>query len=92
MAEQRIIAATSVPLPPINDADLVRWATDVSSFLVDLAAELREFASRVYPREYTTGTLPTASKKNEGEVAYVSDGGAGAVFRGSNSTAWVNLG
>ncbi len=40
---------------------------------------------------YTVATLPTASDW-AGAVIYVSDGGSGAVFRGSNGTAWVNLG
>lgn len=40
---------------------------------------------------YTVATLPTAADY-EGAVIYVSDGGAGAVFRGSNGTSWVNLG
>jgi len=29
---------------------------------------------------------------HEGTIVYVSDGASGAVFRGSNGTAWVNLG
>lgn len=42
-------------------------------------------------REYTTATKPTAADW-EGAVIYVSDGGAGAVFQGSNGSSWVNLG
>lgn len=40
---------------------------------------------------YAAASLPTAAN-NAGRVIYVSDGGAGAVFRGSNGAAWVNLG
>lgn len=40
---------------------------------------------------YTTGTLPTASDY-PGAIIYVSDGAAGARFRGSHAGAWVNLG
>lgn len=40
---------------------------------------------------YTVAALPTASD-HDGAIIYVSDGGAGAVFRGSNGTSWVNLG
>ena len=40
---------------------------------------------------YTVATLPVA-EDNKGGIIYVSDGGAGAQFRGSNGTAWVNLG
>ena len=42
-------------------------------------------------KEFTVATRPTASAW-EGGIIYVSDGGAGAVFQGSNGTAWVNLG
>ena len=42
-------------------------------------------------REYTVATRPTASDW-EGGVIYVSDGGAGAVFQGSDGSSWVNLG
>jgi len=35
--------------------------------------------------------LPAAADW-EGGIVYVSDGGAGAVFRGSDGTNWVNLG
>ena len=41
---------------------------------------------------YTVATLPAAAAGNAGHIAFVSDGGAGAVFQGSNGTAWVNLG
>lgn len=40
---------------------------------------------------YTVATRPTAASA-PGAVIFVSDGGAGAVFQGSNGTAWVNLG
>lgn len=40
---------------------------------------------------YTVATRPTASSF-PGAIIYVSDGGAGAVFQGSDGAAWVNLG
>src|SRR5262249_22088318 len=40
---------------------------------------------------FTVATRPTASSW-AGAIIYVSDGGAGAVFQGSNGSAWVNLG
>ena len=40
---------------------------------------------------YTVATRPAAASWTRG-VIYVSDGGAGAVFQGSNGAAWVNLG
>jgi hypothetical protein len=38
-----------------------------------------------------TADIPDATLW-EGCIIYVSDGGAGTRFRGSNGTAWVNLG
>lgn len=40
---------------------------------------------------YTTATKPSATGLG-GTVIYVSDGGAGNVFQGSNGTSWVSLG
>jgi hypothetical protein len=40
---------------------------------------------------YTVATRPSAAART-GQVIFVSDGGAGAVFQGSNGAAWVNLG
>ncbi len=39
----------------------------------------------------TPDTKPSASA-NPGALIYVSDGGAGGKFRGSDGTSWVNLG
>lgn len=41
--------------------------------------------------EYTVATRPTASTVPR-TIIFVSDGGAGAVFQGSDGTSWVNLG
>jgi hypothetical protein len=40
----------------------------------------------------TPDTKPAAAAANAGSIIYVSDGGAGAKFRGSDGTSWVNLG
>lgn len=37
-------------------------------------------------------TLATRPAHAAGKIIYVSDGGAGGVFQGSNGSAWVNLG
>lgn len=42
-------------------------------------------------RAFTVATRPSAAAW-AGAIIYVSDGGAGAVFQGSNGSAWVNLG
>ncbi len=54
-------------------------------------AQLNFSTFPVKPPTYTVATRPTASSWTGG-VIYVSDGGAGAVFQGSNGSAWVNLG
>lgn len=40
---------------------------------------------------YTTATKPSAVGRG-GQIIYVSDGGAGNVYQGSNGTSWVSLG
>ena len=42
-------------------------------------------------KSFTTATRPTASD-HTGGVIFVSDGGAGSVFQGSDGTSWVSLG
>ena len=42
-------------------------------------------------RSYTMATRPTASA-HTGGIIFVSDGGAGSVFQGSDGTSWVDLG
>jgi len=54
-------------------------------------AQLNFSTFPVKPPTYTVATRPTASSW-EGGIIYVSDGGGGAVFQGSNGSAWVNLG
>lgn len=48
----------------------------------------------VIPRAptFTVATLPTAAAVGAGVIVFVSDGGAGAQFRGSTGSAYVNLG
>ena len=41
--------------------------------------------------EFTVATRPDAASWR-GRVIFVSDGGVGSVFQGSNGTAWVSLG
>jgi len=43
----------------------------------------------IQPGSYTVATRPAHAA---GKMIYVSDGGGGAVFQGSNGSAWVNLG
>jgi len=48
----------------------------------------------VLPRAptFTVATLPGAATLGAGVIVFVSDGGAGAQFRGSTGSAYVNLG
>lgn len=41
---------------------------------------------------YTTATKPAATSVGPGTIIFVSDGGAGANFQGSDGTNWKNLG
>lgn len=71
------------------------------SLLVFFQNALIRAAARMngcYPKDgsegltaYTVATRPAAASA-PGAIIYVSDGGAGAVFQGSNGSTWVNLG
>ena len=90
--------------PTTADKPVATWAGGMVSRLSKL---LREFAGRVnatLPKDgtepmsgplplarYTVATLPAAADAPWTVVA-VTDGGAGAVIRASNGSAWVNLG
>lgn len=66
----------------------IRQAIDRSNLAVRVTQLQR---GPVKPRSYLAADIPSAAE-HEGEIIYVSDGGAGAEFRASNGTAWVNLG
>lgn len=75
----------------MNQADLealIRQVIDRSALAVRVTQLQR---APVKPREYLAANIPAAAD-HEGEIIYVPDGGAGAQYRGSNGTAWVNLG
>lgn len=57
----------------------------------DIQNSARYYLGRKPLQTFTTATKPTAANWT-GSIIYVSDGGAGAVFQGSNGAAWVNLG
>ncbi len=94
-----------LPAPPRGlPVAIVTWAGDLIRVLSGILAESHIRLNRVLPKdgteamtaglpllETTSATRPTASA-SEGMIIYVSDGGAGAVFQGSNGSAWVNLG
>lgn len=73
----------------------------LKALLVFLQGALIRAAARMnncYPKDgsegltaYTVATRPAAASV-PGAVIFVSDGGAGAVFQGSDGSAWVNLG
>lgn len=46
----------------------------------------------VWLQNYTVATRPTLPAANKGQIIFVTDGGAGAVFQGWTGAAWVNLG
>lgn len=90
-----------VPETPLG---LLRFSSDLVRQLVDILSEYAFRLNRVLPkdgteamaaplvlRSYTVATRPNAADW-EGGVIYVSDGGSGAKFQGSDGSAWVNLG
>ncbi|MFN4261962.1 MAG: hypothetical protein ACK4RK_21995, partial [Gemmataceae bacterium] len=83
---------------------LLRFSSDLVRQLVAVFSEYGFRLNRVLPkdgseamtapmqlRSYTVATRPDAADW-EGAVIYVSDGGSGARFQGSDGSAWVNLG
>ena len=72
---------------------LISLFADISAFSTEVAL-LDGTASMTQPLILATFTVATrpAATAWEGGVIYVSDGGAGSVFQGSNGTAWVDLG
>jgi len=60
----------------------------VTKMALDSAGNLSNTGSHTIG-SFTTATRPAHAA---GKMIYVSDGGAGAVFQGSNGSAWVNLG
>ena len=93
------------PSPPRGlPIGVTEWASSMVKVLSNLLSETNTRLNRVLPKDGTetmtaplplqsvlVAALPTASE-HEGEIIYVSDGGSGAVFRGSNGSSWVNLG
>lgn len=96
-----------LPLPQPGGSDgpslfaaLVGWANNLVQQLVAYGARLNlclpedgsEAMTGPLPlKSYTTATKPSATGRS-GQIIFVSDGGAGNVFQGSNGTSWVSLG
>lgn len=68
---------------------LIRIAVRLNSALPKDGTEA--MTAPIVLASYTVATRPAAASW-AGGVIYVSDGGAGAVFQGSDGSAWVNLG
>ena len=96
-----------IPSPPSGlPISITGWASDIVKVLSGILAESNIRLNRVLPKDGTeamTAQLPLATYTDTpdtkptasdfpGSVIYVSDGGPGAVFRGSDGTSWVNLG
>lgn len=95
-----------LPNPPLSGEPrgVASWASSLtktlasvlSRFAVAINAALdingkQGMAQPLRLATFTTTTLPTASSWT-GAIIYVSDGAAGQKFRGSDGSAWVNLG
>lgn len=86
-----------LPQAPLQEKGVLRWLSDFvaalkSSFRLHAHLFPAVISGELKPQTYTVATLPAASATNASSIAFVSDGGAGTKFRGSDGTAWVNLG
>ena len=89
MPHRRIVTYTLPKTPSgLTPDDMKSWMNDVGRILAVIMAVLQRPDIHIY----TLATLPDASDRNIGEIVLVSDGAAGAQYRGSTGTAWVNLG
>jgi hypothetical protein len=81
-----------LPIPPNNSAGLLGWAAALVQHTTRIFGLVFHDLSQ-QPRcpEFTVATIPGAADW-KGRIIFVSDGSAGAQFRASTGTAWVNLG
>ncbi len=102
---RQVAETPGLPGPPRGlPVTITTWAGDIVRVLSGVLAETHIRLNRVLPKDGTetmTAPLPLQSvldaarpsaSENEGGVLYVSDGGPGRVFQGSDGTSWVNLG
>lgn len=68
--------------PPNVKSDTLNWRNRLLNYLSDIMG---------LTKTYTTATMPAAAD-NPGKIIFVSDGGSGQEFKGSNGTSWVDLG
>lgn len=98
-------SSPSLSFPGSSDTEVLNaWASAIGSELGEIFAEYGIRVNLSLPKdgsepmenplvlaEFLAAGLPAAADW-EGGIIYVSDGAAGAKFRGSDGTAWVNLG
>ena len=103
----RILGTPNLPRPPAGVRNpqaisnfLVGLVARLTAYFYDVVLTLNNMPTLQGTRPmvapfplatFTVATRPAATAWAAG-VIFVSDGGAGAVFQGSNGTAWVNLG
>ena len=64
------------------------WMNDIVKVLSVIISVLQRPNIEIY----TVATLPDASSRNIGDLVFVSDAVVGQQFKGSDGTAWRNLG
>lgn len=97
-------STSSLPSPPAAVPEVVGWARSTVKALTGILLKIGYRLNRVLPKDgseamtaplplasYAAADLPAAADHPWAIVA-VTDGAAGAQFRASNGTAWVNLG
>ena len=84
------ITQLTLPKTPskIDELSIRNWINDTTRVMSNIISVLQ----RPDIRQYTLATLPDASVRNQGDVILVTDEIAGQQFKGSDGTAWRNLG
>lgn len=100
-----VIVTVSIAAPVFQDfGEVQQWASALGRVIIEaiqqhghrLNASIHQdggipMTNPLILAPFTVATLPAAADW-EGGIIYVSDGAAGAKFRGSDNTTWVNLG
>lgn len=95
-----VVRHLPLPEPPDDPKQLGRWIRTalypaiLAAFDRHIHAFPESAQGQVRVKAYTDtpNTKPTAANAGTGAIIVVTDGGAGAVFRGSDGTSYLNLG
>jgi len=74
----------------ITEMETREWMMGITRIILTLVNELSR--NVVLIDKYTVATLPDATTRNTRDIVFVSDAPVGQQFKGSDGTAWRNLG